>query len=206
MIVFGHRSTQLGVLNLFNVPCPSCEQKSTTEMYVFSKYAHVFWIPFFTMDKIGVSQCGHCKAVLTESKMNPELKEELKAMKAGLKVHKWQFTGLALVVTLLTVGLVNESIDSGNNKKYIADPQVGDKYHYKTDTNYSIEKVVSVTADSIELELNQMEYSKSYGLEKIDRPENYVGYTEMYSKKDIQQQFKVNVIYVLKIMLPKAQQ
>jgi len=195
MIVYGSRTTKLSTTNLFNVPCPACKEKSTTEMYVFGKYAHVFWIPMFPLKKIGVSQCENCKAVFDDSKMNSNLHEEFVALKAQTKTPIWNFTGLGLIALLIIAGMYGSASDQKNYKAWIAHPEVGDKYYYRTEThNYSIEKVTAVTADSIELEYNTKEFTTS-SVEAIDQPQNYEGLSEMISRKEIQRQLADETIY-----------
>jgi hypothetical protein len=198
MIIYGSRATKLTTTNLFNVTCPSCKEKSTTEMYVFGKYAHVFWIPVFPLRKIGVSQCENCKAVFEDSKMNSELREEYLALKAQTKTPIWNFTGLGLIALLIIAGVYGSASDQRNYKAWIAHPEVGDKYYCRTEShNYSIEKVVAVTADSIELEYNMKEFTTS-SVEEIDRPQNYEGLTEVFSRKEIERQLADETIYEVK--------
>jgi hypothetical protein len=54
--------------------------------------------------------------------------------------------------------------------------------------------VKDVTADSIELEYNMKEYT-TQSVYKIDRPENYEGFTEKFSRKEIKRQFDEEVIF-----------
>ena len=49
--------------------------------------------------------------------------------------------------------------------------------------------------DSVELELNKMVFTQKSGIEKIDKPENYDGYTEWYSVKELEEQMKDGTIY-----------
>jgi zinc-ribbon family len=68
MIIYGSKAKQLAKEALID-QCPNCKTQSSVELYIFQKYAHVFWIPFFPLAKTAVTQCTNCKQVLKQKEM-----------------------------------------------------------------------------------------------------------------------------------------
>jgi phage terminase large subunit GpA-like protein len=66
MIIYGQRATKTGHQSLYNTTCHHCNSKNSLEMYTFSRYFHVFWIPFFPYRKEALTQCNHCKQILNK--------------------------------------------------------------------------------------------------------------------------------------------
>ena len=96
----------------------------------------------------------------------------------------------------MAFGFISSAEDTAKYRTYIKKPQVGDVYYYRTESgNYSIEKVVALTPDSLEVELNSKEFTTTTGIKKIDRPENYEGFYEVFSKEDIVKKFNSGEIY-----------
>src|SRR6185369_8201835 len=100
MIVYGRKATQIAK-ELIVEKCPNCGTMNSVELYVFQKYAHVFWIPFFPIGKTAVSQCAHCKQSLKLKEMPLELRTAYDHVKQQAKTPIWTFSGLALVVVLI---------------------------------------------------------------------------------------------------------
>lgn len=164
MIVYGSRSTQLAKENLTE-PCPHCNTANSTELYVFQKYAHVFWIPFFPIGKTAVSQCNHCKQILKKEEMPSSMLQAFDRIKTQTKAPIWTFAGLALIVVLVAVGFVNDKQTDKRNAKFIESPAAGDIYEVKTkEGNYTLMKLTEVKGDSILIRLHQYETNKRTGL------------------------------------------
>lgn len=191
MIIYGTRSVKIAAENLFNIECSSCKKRSSTELYVFSKHVHLFWVPMFPFGKTGVAQCENCKKVTPKKEMNSELLEKYNALKVTGKPKFWQFTGLAFVAVL--VFLTSKAITEENKleKEYLAAPQVGDRYYIKAESGYfTAYKIVSVDKDSIEFTLNLKEVNKIRGVADIDKPENYPGLTQKFSRKQVETMYQ----------------
>src|SRR5687768_10469605 len=47
MIIYGSRSSHVKSIQLDNEACPHCSTHGSVTMSTFTRYAHVFWIPFF---------------------------------------------------------------------------------------------------------------------------------------------------------------
>lgn len=97
MIIYGWRSTKLATKPVAE-SCPNCKQTNALHMHVFQKYAHVFWIPFFPLNKYGASQCGNCQQVLKSKQMPEDVKLAYENVKSQTKLPYWTFAGLAIIV------------------------------------------------------------------------------------------------------------
>jgi len=167
MLIYGSRAKQLAKESLFD-KCPSCGTQNAIDLYVFQKYAHVFWIPFFPMSKTGVSQCNHCKQALKLNEMNDSIRDAYENLKTQTKTPVWMFSGLALVATLVVVGIISEKNKDERNAKFILAPQSGDIFEIKTkDNQYTLFKVDQVQGDSVFIRPNEYETNKSSGLSDL---------------------------------------
>jgi hypothetical protein len=109
MIIYGSRNKQLAK-EIINEKCNHFGKQNCIDMYVFQKYAHVFWIPFFSIGKTGVSQCDHCKQMLKLKEMPSDYRLAYDNLKAQTKIPIWMFSGVALIVFGIIFGTISEKI------------------------------------------------------------------------------------------------
>lgn len=165
MIIYGHRATKTSHQNLFGIKCPHCESRDSLEMYTFSRYAHIFWIPLFPYKKEAVTQCNHCKQTLTKKEFSPELLEKYDEVKTQVKTPYWQFAGSALIVLLIISGVYSGIQDDKKDNAFLKSPKTGDIYEIKTNKGqYTLYKVAEVKDDSVFVLVNQYETNKKTGL------------------------------------------
>jgi hypothetical protein len=171
MIIYGSRATQVAK-EIANEKCPQCGTQHSTDIHVFQRYAHVFWIPFVPIGKIGASECHHCKQVLREKEMSPGLKKDYQNIRSRAKTPVWTFIGLALVGFAIVYGTFESSKKSARNATLALAPQRGDLLEIKTKSNqYTVYKVEDVQADSVYVRPSQYETNKMSGLAKIEGKE-----------------------------------
>lgn len=187
MVVYGTRTKQIAK-EVITDKCPNCGRQNSTELYVFQKYAHVFWIPFFPTGKTAVSQCEHCKKVLKLKEMPDSLKDVYQRVKTQSKPPVWTFAGLALLTVLISIGVVSSQQNDAKNARLILAPQSGDVFEIKTEDNqYSLYKVDAVKDDSVFVLFNQYETNKLSGLSDLKRKGDaaYTDETFYFSKQDL---------------------
>jgi hypothetical protein len=120
------------------------------EVHVFQKYAHVFWIPFFPLGKIGATCCSSCNRVWSEEQMTSGMKEAFNVVKKHSKKPIWMFSGMALVVLLIGWVVIEEKENQKKNVLMLQSPQKGDVIEYKTQNKYySLLKIIDVNGDSL---------------------------------------------------------
>ncbi len=169
MVIFGHRATKTGHQSLFGTTCQHCGTKNTLEMYTFSRYFHVFWIPCFPYRKEAVTQCNHCKQVLHKKEFSADLLQSYEEMKANTKTPYWQFIGAVLFSVLIISVVLSIQEDNKKDNLYLGNPAVGDVYEIRTPTNqYTLYKVSKIVNDSIYVAINEYETNKLSGLEKAE--------------------------------------
>lgn len=174
MIIYGSRGKQLARQSLA-ITCPNCATPNSTEMHVFQRYAHVFWIPFFPMNKLGVSQCNHCKQTLRTREMPPALKNEYETLKAQTKTPLWMFAGAALLAVLIVFVIVDENKKSAATAEYIKHVQPNDLLETKVEEGYTYLKVVAVKGDTVYVKGNKEAVSLESGLTKLGTGESSFG-------------------------------
>ena len=195
MIIYGSKTKQLAK-EVLTDKCPNCGTQNSVELYVFQKYAHVFWIPFLPLGKTAVSQCDHCKQVLKLKEMPSSLKTSYENLKSQTKTPIWTFSGLAIVAVLITIGILNDKKNDEKNAKLVLAPQSGDIFEIKTKENqYTLYKVENIAGDSAFIRINQFETNKVSGLADL-KSKGESGYSEdvfSFSKTE------------LKVMLEKGE-
>lgn len=195
MIIYGTRSSHLHSEQLTQEKCPNCDAKGSVYAGIFSRYFHVFWIPFFPIGKSAVTQCQTCKHAMKEREMPVSFRNFISEAKSRIAVPRWHFSGLALVVLLVVWIAYTGSQSKEQEQVYIKSPKVGDVYRYKLANNYSTFKVVNVTEDSVVVYPNQYESTKMAGIYQIDKPENYMIIPMSYSLDELTSMYKEGTIY-----------
>jgi hypothetical protein len=197
MIFYGTRSSNIKNGQLRNIKCPNCENETSMTYSVFGKYAHVYWIPFFPIGKTNIVECNDCKATYDVKDLDQKIKDKFKIEKEkeSAKTPIWFFSGLIIIAIIAVAGYFLSQQTKAEELEFIDQPQVGDIYQYKTETNnYSTMKIDSVLKDSIYFFVNEMEITKSSGISEIDIEENY---KELYgfSKSKIKEMYTNEEIY-----------
>ncbi len=88
-----------------NIHCPKCKSDTTMLLHVYRKHRHVLGLPLFPIGKMGIFECGNCKATFEYSstmfekkEMTKEMLEEYNQIKASAKGKWWQWLGVYLVL------------------------------------------------------------------------------------------------------------
>lgn len=164
MIIYGTRSKLLAK-QMIPQKCSHCGTSNSVDLYVFQKYAHVFWIPFFPIGKTGANECSHCQQVLQLKQMPDTIKASYTHLRSQEKTPLWMFTGLALLAVLVVAGVVTSKQKEERNAHLIAAPHQGDIFEVRTDAQrYTLYKVHAVKGDSAFLQLSSFETNKKSGL------------------------------------------
>ena len=196
MIIYGSKVAHLKSEQSRRATCESCSTKGSIVFSVFSKHAHIFWIPLFPVGKKGVSECQHCKNVLTMKEMPADFKEEYKKIKSGTKPPVWQFSGLILIVLLVSWGMYSSGEQTKRELSYLAEPQIGDVYEFKTGSSYySTFKILAVSNDSLHIAYNTYETDRIGDVDKIDKASNYLGEKYAISRQQAQKMYEDKEVY-----------
>src|SRR5687767_980352 len=134
MIVFGTRVKLLGTKPTTET-CNNCGTQHSVQLSIFQKYAHVFWIPFFPLGKIAVSECNHCKQALRTNEFPPSTRLAYDNLKRESKTPLWMFSGLALVAVFVIFTSYESKQNHKKNAALIEAPAKGDLFEVKTQDN-----------------------------------------------------------------------
>ena len=191
MIIYGSRSKQLLKENVIE-KCAHCGTQNM-DVYIFQRYAHIFWIPFFPIGKTAVSQCNNCKQVLKEKEMPPPLRQEINhTLNSKTKTPVWMFSGLALLVILISSMVMDSNKKHERNAALILAPLTGDVFEVTTEDNqYTLFKVEEVQGDTVFLLVNNFQTNKSSGLREIKSKGEAAYSDEIYTiaRKDLKEMF-----------------
>lgn len=186
MIVYGTKSKELAK-EILTDTCQNCGTQKSIDMYIFQKYAHIFWIPFFPIGKTGLSQCDHCKQVLKLKEMPENLTASYDNLKAQTKTPIWMFSGLALIAILITFVVISDKKKDEKNAQLIVNPQAGDIFEVKTkDNQYTLYKVEQVEDDSVFIIMSMYEANKKSSLNNLKK-KDYTIDTYGFSKSELKE-------------------
>jgi len=163
MIVYGTRATLLKTEPAAE-RCLSCNSH-TLYFSVFSRYAHVFWIPFFPIGKTAVSVCSNCKQTLKLKDMPQSYKLEYDNIKGRFRIPVWQFAGLALLIIGIAFGVYTDRKTTERINKYVASPQVNDVVELRLKAEeFTTIKIRKVAGDTLIVVFNKYQTNQSSGL------------------------------------------
>ena len=113
MILFGSRAPLLKSAQSRTAACPHCGNHGTLVYSIYSKHAHIFWIPLFPMGRIGVAECRHCKYAMSPGEMPVQVKEEYTEIKKDkdIRIPIWQYTGLGIIGLIIGFAIVMNTIE-----------------------------------------------------------------------------------------------
>lgn len=97
MLIFGKQASKIGTVKLFNTKCNYCENKDTQIVSIYSKYAHLFWIPMFPIGEVLVVECNHCKKTVSKNEITKEILNAYELEKNNVKKPLWLWSGLLIL-------------------------------------------------------------------------------------------------------------
>ncbi|WP_298121335.1 zinc-ribbon domain-containing protein [Flavobacterium sp.] len=115
MIFYGTKASNIKNGQIINVDCPHCQTNTSMIYSVFGRYAHVYWIPFFPIGRVTVTECNSCKKTFEFSELPQPIQEKLlrEKEKGGAKTPIWMFSGLGIIAVLVAIGIYS----SGETEK-----------------------------------------------------------------------------------------
>lgn len=201
MIFFGTKASTIKNGQIININCPHCETNSSMIYSVFGKYAHIYWIPFLPYKKITLTECTNCKKTFEYKELPENIKTKIDREKERnpVKIPIWMFSGLFILVGIISFGFYNSYQNDINDAEYIKNPKVGDVYYIKmTDREFTTARVDKTTRTEIYLTNNDYIIDLESDIDEIDKNENYTKYKDTINFIQIQEAFKDNLIISIK--------
>lgn len=198
MVIWGIRKAFVKSSIPLKPICSNCNEASLC-IKIYSRHIHVFWIPILPIGKTGFVECMNCGKQFKPRSLNENHFRAFTEQKRLATVPIWQFSGALIFMMLFAIGGYHYEKDKKQEAEYLAHPQVNDIYSYvKSNKKYSTLKVIRTTKDSVYFVANTLESTKRSKLYKIDKPENYLDSTAVFSKTELVEKYYSKVIYNIK--------
>jgi len=179
MIIFGTKTKLLSNSpENFLGDCDYCHTPKSVFAHKEVSYFHIFWIPIFPYRSKIITICGHCKRVNSQSDINPQTLNEIRA-KGMPKIPKRYFFGIILIGLLFLAIIIVGIFSLSKTNAYLDDPKIGDIYKIEMNEGgrsiYTLYRVADVTADSITFLMNDYEATdrKSFRELQEQHADNY---------------------------------
>ena len=113
LIFFGTRSSKIDSKQLHdNTECPYCKSQNSLVVTTFSRYFHIFWIPFLPLSKTRILECNHCKKSYNEYNIPLDIKyklnneNKLKPPKTPLRHGCGCLVIIAIIIVNIIIGII----------------------------------------------------------------------------------------------------
>lgn len=159
MIIYGWNSRTIKEAPIEKLPCVHCGEEAVKAKIGVS-YVHIFWIPLFPFKKSGQFECGQCKNIIADSKLN----ETMALLKKSVRIPYYMFSGAAIIAAFVAYMFINSSVEEQKEIAYLSIPEVGDIYHLKdneelSEYKYYLWKAEEVFDDSLYITQNAYSYN-----------------------------------------------
>ena len=202
MIFFGRKEKQIKHGRIKNVICPECKENATFDYWIFTKYFHVYWIPFFPYKKVTLVDCEACGSAAIEPKqfsINIKQKLQREHELSPARTPIWTYSGVFILLLFIVWAIFQSSKAQDNYKIYRDNPKIGDVYYlnYKpgNQTYYTTMKVASIESDSIHFMANDTMVTKFKKAYSNNKDEYYSSKIKTYTKAQIHDLFLKDSIY-----------
>jgi zinc-ribbon family len=152
MIFYGTKASNIKNGDLRNVTCPNCQTNVSMNYSVYSKYAHIYWIPFFPIGKTNIIECKSCKASYDLAKVDQSIKEKFKKEQEQnpTKTPLTHYSLLFLFGIGIAFAIYSSFKSDSDTKEFAKNPKVGDIfYEALSNGHFSSSKITKITKDSI---------------------------------------------------------
>ncbi len=201
MIFFGRKEKQIKHGRIKNVICPECKENATFDYWIFTKYFHVYWIPFFPYKKVTLVDCEACGSAIEPKQFSINIKQKLQREHelSPARTPIWIYSGVFILLLFIVWAIFQSSKAQDNYKIYRDNPKIGDVYYlnYKpgNQTYYTTMKVASIESDSIHFMANDTMVTKFKKAYSINKDEYYSSKIKTYTKAQIHDLFLKDSIY-----------
>lgn len=201
MIFFGRKEKQIKHGRIKNVICPECKENATFDYWIFTKYFHVYWIPFFPYKKVTLVDCEECGSAIEPKQFSVNIKQKLQREHELNPARNpiWTYSGIIVLLILIPWVFYQSSNAQDNYLNYRQNPKIGDVYYlnYKPEnqTYYTTMKVASIENDSIHFMANDTMVTKFKKVFTINNDRYYSSKIKTYTKAQINDLFLKDSIY-----------
>jgi hypothetical protein len=176
MIFYGTNGALVRTEPLPATLCPACATTGTLKLSVFSRYAHIYFVPLFPYSKPAVVQCDHCQQGWDGKALPGALQPAVQDLKKSVRAPWWHWSGLGIIAAIIGWSAVASTQDARANAAYLAAPHAGDIYTIRSpedSTQYSLLKVVSAKGNTVELVANNYQIDNRHPINELNAPAKY---------------------------------
>lgn len=117
MAIFGYNSKKLATENIPNVTCKHCGTQEGFRVTLYSKYAHLSFIPAFPLGRPAIMECVHCKRTIGEKEFTAEQAAAVASLKAKHKSPAWTWSFLILAGLFVGGTTLYEALRTKSNEE-----------------------------------------------------------------------------------------
>jgi hypothetical protein len=175
LIIYGIRSKEHPAQSIRNVYCKNCGYTAHTAR-AFTRYAHLFWIPFFITSRPLQLVCDNCGHATDKRALSVEDLPRIKQAFFSLWNTLPYFAGLVLLLLIALFSYFSAQQAKQNELAMLDRPQVGDVYvadfsKLFTDVdmegyNFGALKISSLRDDGITFAIAKVSYKTKYRVKK----------------------------------------
>jgi hypothetical protein len=175
MIIYGTNGTHVRTQELPELACPACKARHSLHTSLYSRYAHVYWIPLFPFEKLAAVHCIACNEVWKPKAAPTSIAPALREVRQQISHPYWTWAGLAAIVTIAAFSFLAGIRDHHTDEALLLEPRAGDIYTVRSDSAgmYSLMKVQRVGGNNVELVGNDYQIDNASPIHKLNSPEKY---------------------------------
>lgn len=105
-VIYGFNHAPIGTDTIL-LKCPSCEKNSWADVMIVSKYAHIYWIPFYPAYKEVNAICQSCGIKRYGIPLDVDLINNYDVLRKKYR-HPWYtYLGIALIVLIIICTIIS---------------------------------------------------------------------------------------------------
>lgn len=195
MIIYGRSGAKnVQTKSIPHISCPSCEA-DMLEASIYSTYAHVYWIPLFSLGKKSFVQCCNCGKEFSKKERPVQAENKILELKSQYRIPVWHFAGVFLLAFMVMGFNYSDRQDRKEAQTLLLAPTTGDIYELKMDAKeYTTFKVLDNEGDSLAIIYNIYATNKAEGLPEINKAENYTDAIFTIGKDQLTEMFEDGTI------------
>ncbi len=187
-MIFGQNSKQLKQDSLIDV-CSNCKKIAKIDIHVIQKYAHVFWIPTFPMEKLAISHCNNCGFTFKTHQMPPSIKAIAYKLEKESKTPIELWTGLGIFGFIFVLGFFQAALRILKSQNNLNDPKINDVVEVKINQGFTLYRIDSIVRDSVFVCVNNYGASSQEALNKIKEKNSFSNKTLSFSNQNFKGMF-----------------